>query len=94
MVSFLGFPHFDGHLVSRTFYTQEEYGYPRVEVRFTEVATDAPDAIIQRLTQGGEDWAASGRRYYAGGVKGEGVGDTLGRVSMGRSVRKIGQHGR
>ena len=24
---------------------------------FAEVAIDTPDAIIQRLTQGGEDWA-------------------------------------
>ena len=35
----------------------EEYGYPRVEALFAEVATDTPEAIIQRLTQGGEAWA-------------------------------------
>jgi serine phosphatase RsbU (regulator of sigma subunit) len=35
----------------------EEYGYPAVEALFAEVATEAPDAIIQRLTQGGETWA-------------------------------------
>ena len=35
----------------------EEYGYPRVEALFAEVATESPDAIIQRLTQGGEEWA-------------------------------------
>jgi serine phosphatase RsbU (regulator of sigma subunit) len=35
----------------------EEYGYPRVEALFAEVATEAPDVIIQRLTAGGETWA-------------------------------------
>jgi hypothetical protein len=69
---------------------EEEFGYPRVEAVFAEVAEETPDVIIQRLTAGGEDWAA-GRRHYAGGVEGEGVGDTVGRVSMGRSVRKTGQ---
>jgi sigma-B regulation protein RsbU (phosphoserine phosphatase) len=36
---------------------EEEFGYPRVEALFAEVATDTPDAIIQRLTHGGEEWA-------------------------------------
>ena len=35
----------------------EEYGYPRVEALFGEVVTEPPETIIQRLTQGGEDWA-------------------------------------
>ena len=37
--------------------SDEEYGYPRVEALFGEMATDGPDAIIQRLVQGGEQWA-------------------------------------
>ena len=36
---------------------EEEFGYQRVEALFAEVATEVPDDIIQRLTQGGEDWA-------------------------------------
>jgi serine phosphatase RsbU (regulator of sigma subunit) len=35
----------------------EEYGYPAVEALFADVAEETPDAIIQRLTQGGEAWA-------------------------------------
>ncbi len=35
----------------------EEYGYPRVFARFAEVATEAPETIIQHLLQGGADWA-------------------------------------
>jgi hypothetical protein len=34
-----------------------EYGYPRIEALFAEVAEETPDAIIQRLTAGGEEWA-------------------------------------
>jgi serine phosphatase RsbU (regulator of sigma subunit) len=37
----------------------EEYGYPRVEALFAEVAAATPGEIIQRLTQGGQEWAAS-----------------------------------
>jgi serine phosphatase RsbU (regulator of sigma subunit) len=33
------------------------YGYPAVEALFAEVATDTPEAIIERLTAGGEAWA-------------------------------------
>jgi len=35
----------------------EEYGYPRVEALFADVVEETPDAIIQRLTAGGEAWA-------------------------------------
>ena len=35
----------------------EEFGYPRVEGLFADVATEEPHEIVQRLIQGGETWA-------------------------------------
>lgn len=35
----------------------EEYFYTRTKLLFAEVATGTPDVIIQRLIQGGEEWA-------------------------------------
>jgi len=39
---------------------EEVYDYPAVEALFANVATEAPDTIIQRLTHGGEEWADGG----------------------------------
>ena len=36
----------------------EEFGYPRVETLFAEVAAEAPEEIIQRLRRNSEEWAA------------------------------------
>lgn len=44
-------------LPERTNSADEEFGYPRVQALFGQVAGEAPETIIEQLIQGGEDWA-------------------------------------